>query len=135
VIGAIERNLPNVADIIKTVERKLTGKITGTLALTNSKMQANQDGEANSALGKSGSMTGVSQMDGTQATGMGATSADLGLEEDDGGIKSKPVTVQKPFNLTKLRPKMIPVPDAIKREVVANPVPRGMFKKTLADIE
>lgn len=64
-IGAIERNLPNVADIIKTVERKLTGKITGTLALTNSKMQANQDGETNSALGKSGSMTGVSQMDGT----------------------------------------------------------------------
>jgi len=56
-------------------------------------MQANQDGEGNSALGKSGSMTGVSQMDGTHATGMGATAGDLGLEEDDGGIKSKPVTV------------------------------------------
>jgi hypothetical protein len=37
--------------------------------------------------------------------------------------------------LTKLRPKQIPVPEAIKREVVANPVPKGMFKKTLADIE
>jgi len=38
VIGAVERNLPNVADILKGVERKATGKITNTLAMTNSKM-------------------------------------------------------------------------------------------------
>ena len=40
-----------------------------------------------------------------------------------------------PFNLTKPKPKMIPPPEQIKREVIAKPVPKGMFKKTLADIE
>jgi len=30
---------------------------------------------------------------------------------------------------------MIPQPEVIKKEVVANPVPKGIFKKTLADIE
>ena len=39
------------------------------------------------------------------------------------------------FNLTKPKPKMIPPPEQIKREVKAKPVPKGMFKKTLADIE
>lgn len=37
--------------------------------------------------------------------------------------------------MTKPRPKLIPVPEAIKREVVANPMPKNMNKKTLADIE
>jgi len=40
-----------------------------------------------------------------------------------------------PFNITKPKPKVIPQPEAIKREVKANPVPKNMFKKTLADIE
>ena len=30
---------------------------------------------------------------------------------------------------------MIPPPEQIKREVKAKPVPKGMFKKTLADVE
>jgi hypothetical protein len=30
---------------------------------------------------------------------------------------------------------MIPVPDVIKREVVAMPIPKNMNKKSLADIE
>jgi len=37
--------------------------------------------------------------------------------------------------LTKPRPKLIPVPEAIKRDVIANPMPKNMNKKTLADIE
>ena len=37
--------------------------------------------------------------------------------------------------MTKPKPKMIPPPEQIKREVKAKPVPAGMFKKTLADIE
>ena len=40
-----------------------------------------------------------------------------------------------PFNLTKPKPKMIPPPEQIKREVKAKPVPKGMFSKTLADVE
>ena len=41
----------------------------------------------------------------------------------------------EPFNLTKPKPKMIPLPEAIKREVKANPVPKHLNKKSLADIE
>ena len=40
-----------------------------------------------------------------------------------------------PFNLTKPKPKMIPVPEVIKREVVANPMPKNLNKHSLADIE
>jgi hypothetical protein len=37
--------------------------------------------------------------------------------------------------LTKPKPKMIPVPDVIKREVKAMQVPRNLNRKNLADIE
>jgi hypothetical protein len=47
----------------------------------------------------------------------------------------KLVTVPEPFNLTKPKPKMIPLPEAIKREVKANPIPKNQNKKSLADIE
>ena len=40
-----------------------------------------------------------------------------------------------PFNLTKQKPKIIPPPEQIKREIKARPVPKNMNKKTLADIE
>ena len=30
IIGGIEKNLPNVSEILKTVERKATGKVTST---------------------------------------------------------------------------------------------------------
>lgn len=35
------------------------------------------------------------------------------------------LTVPEPFNLTKARPKMIPLPQVIKREVQAVPVPKN----------
>jgi len=60
---------------------------------------------------------------------------DLVSEDGDEHIKKKPVTSQEPFNLTKPKPKMIPVPEAIKREIVANPVPKANNRKSLADIE
>ena len=47
----------------------------------------------------------------------------------------KKVTEFVPFNITKPKPKMIPPPEQIKREIKAKPIPKGMFKKTLADIE
>ena len=41
----------------------------------------------------------------------------------------------QPFNLTRTKPKMIPLPQVIKREVKANPVPKNLNRKSLADIE
>lgn len=38
-----------------------------------------------------------------------------------------------PFNLTKPKPKIIPPPEQLKREVKANPMP--IFKRSLADIQ
>jgi hypothetical protein len=40
-----------------------------------------------------------------------------------------------PFNLTKPKPKVIPQPEALAREVIANPIPKGLFKKSVVDIE
>jgi hypothetical protein len=37
--------------------------------------------------------------------------------------------------LTKPKPKVIPPPEAMPREVKSNPVPKNLFKKTLAEIE
>ena len=37
--------------------------------------------------------------------------------------------------MTKPKPKMIPAPEQIKREIKARPFPKNMNKKTLADIE
>ena len=37
--------------------------------------------------------------------------------------------------MTKQKPKMIPPPEQIKREIKARPAPKNMNKKTLADIE
>ena len=50
-------------------------------------------------------------------------------------MQQKQLTVPEQFNLTKTRPKMIPLPKVIKREVVANPVPKGLNRVSLADIE
>ena len=54
---------------------------------------------------------------------------------DGGEERPQKKTEFKPFNLTKPKPKMIPPPDQIKREIKAKPIPKGMFKKTLKDIE
>jgi len=32
IISGIEKNLPNVSDILRIVERKATGKVTGTMS-------------------------------------------------------------------------------------------------------
>ena len=32
IIGGIEKNLPNVSDILRIVEKKATGKVTSTLS-------------------------------------------------------------------------------------------------------
>ena len=54
------------------------------------------------------------------------------LEED---ASTKKITHPVPFNLTKPKPKKIPEPDAIAQTTSANPVPKHIFKKNLADVE
>lgn len=51
---------------------------------------------------------------------------------EDEAPKKAP-TKQKPFNLTKPKPKVIEEPEPMKREVKANPAPK--FRKSLAQIE
>jgi len=55
------------------------------------------------------------------------------MEEDEPPKKAP--TQPKPFNLTKPKPKVIPQPEAIPREVKSNPVPKNLFKRSLAEIE
>ncbi|CAE8638882.1 unnamed protein product [Polarella glacialis] len=56
--------------------------------------------------------------------------------EPGGPIKSdRPPTEFKPFNLTRVRPRLIPEPDVVNREVKAQPVDPMIFKTSLAAIE
>lgn len=63
----------------------------------------------------------------------GGKSAQSGTFMD--GEMVKKTTEQVPFNLTKPKPKVIPEPEGLLRECKANPVPKGLFKKTVIDIE
>lgn len=53
----------------------------------------------------------------------------------EGEIAAKKVTEQVPFNLTKPKPKVIPQPEALPRETKATAIPKGLFKKSVAEIE
>lgn len=107
IIGGIERMLPNVADILATVEKKATGHIVSSLTQSSFSIAAAKSGDD--------------------------TLAKTILE--DTTTKKKTPTKQKPFNLTKPKLKVIEEPQPLKREVKANPVPKNLYKKTLADIE
>lgn len=125
IINGVERNLPSVANILTQVEKRATGKITTALSIASSQQHAEstQMDETETKMSKGESL----MMD---------TAKDK-VEEvlSDGGEPVKKVTEFKPFNLTKAKPKMIPPPEQIKREIKAKPVPTGMFKKSLADVE
>ena len=117
IIGGIEKHLPAVAEILRYVEKRATGKVSSSLSLTGSNAQDTDARSQHSRMSLSQSGRPQSSVSGT--------------EED----KFRSVTVPQPFNLTKPKPKMIPVPTQIKREVVAKPVPKHLNKKSLADIE
>ena len=120
IIGGIEKNLPNVGDILRIVERKATGKVTTNL----------------SASGISQSNMSDSQSMGTTQGGRQSAMSGTGIGQlEEGEIATKPVTQQKPFNLTKPKPKVIPQPEALLRETKANPVPKNLFKKSVVDVE
>ena len=40
IIGGVERNLPAVADILKAVEKRATGKVTSALSVTSSQHES-----------------------------------------------------------------------------------------------
>lgn len=126
IIGMVEKNLPNVADILRTVEKRATGKATSTAAaLSASQGMAGQDEQTR--FGETG---GLSQSMGmTSSQSMHQAGASM-IQEDDEAPKKAP-TVPKPFNLTKPKPKVIPQPEAMPREVKSNPVPKNLFKRNL----
>ncbi len=47
----------------------------------------------------------------------------------------KPPTIPAPFNITPARPVRVPLPQKIKQEIVANPVPRTLNARTLETID
>jgi hypothetical protein len=55
-----------------------------------------------------------------------------GFDEE---IAPKKITIQQPFNLTKPKPKVIPAPEGLPREVKANPIPKGMLDTTVEKVE
>lgn len=62
------------------------------------------------------------------------------LSAGDGTImapvkEQRKTTTAKPFNLTKPKPRLIPEPEVISREVKALPVPHGVLATSLADVE
>lgn len=121
IIGGVERNLPAIADIVKNIEKRATGKVTSTLSVS-SRQESMPGGEGGAMSESRMSAAGNTMMSDIMSEGM---------EED-----RKPKRTEfKPFNLTKPKPKMIPPPEQIKREIKARPCPKNMNKKTLADIE
>ena len=44
IIGGVERNLPAVADIVKSIEKRATGKVTSALSATSSQHESTQGG-------------------------------------------------------------------------------------------
>jgi uncharacterized protein with von Willebrand factor type A (vWA) domain len=79
IIGGVEKNLPNVAEILKTVEKRATGKATSVISGGTS-----ADGE-NTKFEQTGG---------------------LSVSQDE--PRPKKITEQRPFNLTKPKPKVIP---------------------------
>lgn len=116
IIGGIEKNLPNVSDILRIVEKKATGKVTSALS--------------QSAMSQSEAMSDTQ----SQKT-LGQTAVSAGYDILSGDAPPKKVTEMQPFNLTQPKPKVIPKPLALPREHKANPVPKNLFKKTVVDVE
>jgi hypothetical protein len=51
-------------------------------------------------------------------------------------LESKPKkTEQKPFNITKPKPKVIPEPEPIKKEIKARPVPKSLYDNPIDKVE
>ena len=102
IIGMVEKNLPNVADILRTVEKRATGKATSTAAALSASQGMNGDNEQ-TRFGETG---GLSQSMGITSSQSMHQGASMAQDEDD--VPKKAPTVPKPFNLTRPKPKVIP---------------------------
>lgn len=116
IIGGVERNLPSITEILKQVEKRATGKITSSLSIASQ----SQAGDTSGGYAPAESKVGF-----TERSGLDQNNTFMSVEGVD--AHEKKVTKPEPFNLTKPKPKMIPVPEAIKREVKANPVPKTHY--------
>lgn len=79
----------------------------------------------------------TSFMDGTAVeTGTIRSGMKSALEEEDEAIrKKKQVTVPEPFNITKPKPRAMPVLEEIPKVIKRREVPKGLYKKDLKAIE
>lgn len=59
IIGGVEKNLPAVADILKSIEKRATGKVSSTLSITSSQMQESMGGITERALSKHDEWAGL----------------------------------------------------------------------------
>eukprot|EP00929_Paragymnodinium_shiwhaense_P007467 TRINITY_DN111389_c0_g1_i1.p1 TRINITY_DN111389_c0_g1~~TRINITY_DN111389_c0_g1_i1.p1 ORF type:complete len:755 (-),score=315.21 TRINITY_DN111389_c0_g1_i1:179-2443(-) len=50
-------------------------------------------------------------------------------------VKTRKATEMKPFNLTKVKPRLIPEPEVISRQIKAMPVPNTIHKTSLEEVE
>ena len=107
IIGGIERMLPNVADILATIEKKATGQIVSSLTQSSFSIAAAKSGDE--------------------------TMAKTIL--DDSTTKKKTPTKQVPFNLTQPKPKVIEPPPNLIKKLKAKPVPKTIYRTTLDEIE
>lgn len=53
IIGMIEKNLPNVSDILKTVEKRATGKVVSNLSMSSIGIEDQSKMRASGGLGSS----------------------------------------------------------------------------------
>lgn len=63
----------------------------------------------------------------TSSSGAGQGQAQATMQSTGGKLNH---TVPKPFNLTKVRPRLIPQPKAISRVIETKPVPKAMLERT-----
>ena len=71
IIGGIEKNLPNVGDILRIVERKATGKVTSNLSASGGISQSNMSDSQSMGTaqgGRQSAMSGTGMLDGEIAT-------------------------------------------------------------------
>ena len=115
-IGGIEKNLPNYVDLLSNVERKATGAATLSHVMS----------------------AATSFIDGTvMETGTIRSGVKSALDEinEEDGLKKKQITKPEPFNLTKPKPRPMPVLEEIPKVIKRREVPKAIYKKDLKDIE
>ena len=96
IIGGIEKNLPSVLPVMQQIERKATGKVGMSMSMSTGGLQ--NDDAVSRASGDQPKLNASASMP----------------PQEDSVAPVKLCTIPKPFNLTKPKPKMMPMPMALK---------------------